>query len=154
MAEADSAAAVTLQDFPALLEVTREYARRHGVADRCTYLPGDLKRLAFAEQCYDLALLGNIVHSEGEASSRDLFRRLHRALRPQGRLAIIDILPNDERTAPAYPLVFALNMLVNTATGDTYTLAEYRRWLTEAGFVRVETADVGSHSPVVVAVKG
>jgi ubiquinone/menaquinone biosynthesis C-methylase UbiE len=154
VAEADPEAAVAFQDFPGVLEHTRQYAGRHGVAGRCAYLPGDLKQVDFGEGRYDLALLGNIVHSEGERSSRDLFGRLHRALRPGGRVVVIDLLPNDERTGPPYPLIFALNMLVNTEAGDTYTLAEYTRWLNEAGFGRVETADVGSHSPIVIGTRG
>jgi ubiquinone/menaquinone biosynthesis C-methylase UbiE len=153
VAEADPDALVTFQDFPGVLEHTRQYTGRHGVAGRCTYLPGDLKQVDIGEGRYDLALLGNIVHSEGERSSRDLFRRLHRALRPGGRVVVIDLLPNDERTGPPYPLVFALNMLVNTEAGDTYTLAEYTRWLNEAGFGRVDTADVGSHSPIVIGTR-
>jgi hypothetical protein len=60
------------------------------------------------------------------------------------------MIPNDARTAPPYALTFAINMLVNTEVGDTYTLAEYTAWLNEAGFPRVETADIGSHSPVII----
>jgi hypothetical protein len=153
VAEADPSARITMQDFPGVLEHTREYVRRHGIADRCEYLPGDLKQVDFGEGRYDLALLGNIVHSEGEASSRDLFRRLHRALRSQGQVAVVDLLPNEDRTGPPRSLIFALNMLLHTATGDTYTLTEYTHWLTEAGFAQVETADIGSHSPLVIAVK-
>jgi ubiquinone/menaquinone biosynthesis C-methylase UbiE len=153
VAEADPGARLTLQDFPGVLEHTKQYVKRHGLAKRADYLPGDLKQVDFGAGRYDVALLGNIVHSEGAASSRDLFRRLHRALRPEGQLAVIDILPNEERTGPPWALVFALNMLVNTTDGDTYTLDEYRRWLTEAGFARVETAEIGSHSPLIVGVK-
>jgi ubiquinone/menaquinone biosynthesis C-methylase UbiE len=153
VAEADPTARVTMQDFPGVLNHTRKYVQRHKVADRCDYLAGDLKKADFGSERYDVALLGNIVHSEGEASSRDLFRRLHRALRPQGRLVVIDMVPNDERTGPPVPLLFALNMLVNTAEGDTYTLAEYTHWLKEAGFARIETADIGSHSPLVTGIK-
>ena len=149
-AEADREARVTAQDFPGVFPTTREYVERHGLAERFDYLPGDLKEVDFGEAQYDLALLGNIVHSEGEQSSRDLFRRLHRALRPRGRVVVIDMIPDDARTAPPYPLIFALNMLVNTELGDTYTLAEYTRWLNEAGFSRVETADIGSHSPAII----
>ncbi len=153
VAQADPAASLTLQDFPGVLEHTRGYAEREGVADRCTYLAGDLKQVDCGAEKYDVALLGNIVHSEGEASSRDLFRRLHRALRPGGQLVVIDLLPNEERTGPAWPVIFALNMLVNTETGDTYTLSEYTQWLKEAGFTWVETADIGSHSPLVIAAR-
>jgi ubiquinone/menaquinone biosynthesis C-methylase UbiE len=153
VAEADPEASVTFQDFPGVLEHTRRYVERAGAAGRADYLAGDLKRVDFGAGRFDVAILGNIVHSEGEASSRDLFGRLHRALRPGGRLAVIDMVPRDDRTGPVYPLEFALTMLVNTEHGDVYTLAEYRAWLTAAGFARVETADVGSHSPLIVAVR-
>jgi ubiquinone/menaquinone biosynthesis C-methylase UbiE len=149
-AEADPSARVTAQDFPGVLPTTREYVRRHGLEERFDFLAGDLKEVDFGESRYDVALLGNIVHSEGEESSRELFRRLRRALRPGGRVVVIDMLPNDARTGPPYQLIFALNMLVNTERGDTYTLAEYTRWLQEAGFPLVTTADIGSHSPAVV----
>src|SRR5947209_1155607 len=152
-AEADTEARVTAQDFSGVLPTTREYVRRHGLKERFDYLPGDLKEVDFGEARYDLAILGNIVHSEGEQSSRDLFRRLNYALRPGGRIVVIDMIPNDARTAPPYALVFAINMLINTETGDTYTLAEYTRWLNDAGFPRVETADIGSHSPAVIGHK-
>ena len=68
-------------------------------------------------------------------------------------MAILDMVPNDERTGPPFPLFFALNMLVVTSEGDTYTLAEYTRWLNEAGFARVETVDIGTHSPAIVAAR-
>lgn len=52
-----------------------------------------------------------------------------------------------------FPLRFALNMLVHTEQGDAYTLAEYRDWPGKAGFGAVETLDIRSHSPLVVARK-
>ncbi|HST52996.1 MAG TPA: class I SAM-dependent methyltransferase [Pyrinomonadaceae bacterium] len=152
-AEADAGARVTAQDFPGVFRTTREYVRRHGLEDRFDYLPGDLKEVDFGEGRYDLAILGNIVHSEGEQSSRELFGKLQRALAPGGRIVVIDMIPDDARTAPPYALVFALNMLINTELGDTYTLAEYTGWLKDAGFQRVETADIGSHSPAVIGHK-
>jgi ubiquinone/menaquinone biosynthesis C-methylase UbiE len=153
VAEADQAAVVTMHDFPGVLDHTRDYVRRHDLADRCTYLPGNLKTVDFGADQYDVALLGNIVHSEGESAARDLFRRLHRALRAQGQLAVIDTIPNDQRNGPPFPLLFALNMLLHTEAGDTYTLAEYTAWLTDVGFARVKTADIGSPSPLVIGVK-
>lgn len=153
IAEADREARVTAQDFPAMLEVTRRYLERHGLLDRYDFLPGDLKEVDFGENRYDLALLGNIVHSEGERSSRALFRRLYRALRPGGRIAIIDMIPNDERTGPPFPIIFAVNMLVNTEEGGTFTLSEYTEWLAGAGYARVETADIGLHSPLIIGIR-
>ena len=153
IAEADKDARVTAQDFPRVLDLTRQYLTQHRVLNRYDFLSGDLKAVDFGEARFDLALLGNIVHSEGAASSRNLLKRLHRALKPGGRIAILDMIPNDDRSGPPFALLFALNMLVNTDEGDTYTLAEYTEWLEEAGFHRVGTTDIGSHSPAIVATK-
>jgi ubiquinone/menaquinone biosynthesis C-methylase UbiE len=151
LAEADPEARVTAQDFPGLLPLTRRYAERHDVAGRFDYLGGDLKQVEFPAGAYDLAILGNIVHSEGEAASRALFQRLRPALRPGGRVVIIDMIPDDERTGPPYPLIFALNMLLNTEAGDTYTRAQYAEWLAQAGFEPPEAVEIGSHSPMLVS---
>lgn len=153
IAEADKDARITAQDFPGVFNTTLEFVKRHNLEDRFDFLPGDLKEVDFGSERYDLALLGNIVHSEGERSSRDLFRRLYRALRPGGRIVIIDMIPDDERTGPPFALLFAINMLVNTEEGSTFTMAEYTNWLRDAGFSRVETADIGSHSPAIIGFK-
>ncbi len=153
IALADPQTHVVAQDFPALLEITQHYVRHHGVQEQFDFLPGNLREVDFGENQYDLALLGNIIHSEGEHNSRALFKKLYRAIRPDGRIVIVDMIPNEERTAPPYPVFFALNMLVNTMEGDTYTLREYSQWLNEAGFEAIETFNIGSHSPIIVASK-
>lgn len=157
LAETDAGAHVTAQDYPGVLKETAGFVARHGLAARFDYLPGNLNEVDFGTGRFDLAVLGNIVHSEGEASSRRLFRRLHAALAAGGRLAILDFFPNEDRTGPVPAVMFALNMLVNTEHGDTYTLSEYRAWLGEAGFAAVETVDIGEAgvmpAPAVVATK-
>ena len=55
-----------------------------------------------------------------------MIERAHRALRDQGLLLIGEFVPNDERTGPEVPLLFGLNMLVNTPHGDVFTMGEYR----------------------------
>jgi ubiquinone/menaquinone biosynthesis C-methylase UbiE len=150
VAERDPEARITAQDFPAMLAVARDYLKRHGVEKQFDFLPGDLKTVDFGREQYDLALLGNIVHSEGEQSARNLLQRLHAALRPGGRVVVIDFLPDDDRSGPPFPVFFALNMLLHTEHGDTFSLADYTRWLAEAGFSLVETVEFGSHSPVVI----
>jgi ubiquinone/menaquinone biosynthesis C-methylase UbiE len=148
IAEAYADARVTAQDLPKVLEQTRNYVEKCGVANRYDFLPGDLHRVMFPEGKYDLVLLGHIVHGESEASARQLFRKLQQALKPGGRLAIIDMIPNDERSGPPFPLIFALNMLVHTDAGGTYTFSEYTEWLMGAGFSSVEMLDFGDRTGV------
>jgi len=151
--EEDPSATATALDWPRVLDVAREFAAKHGVDDRFSTLEGSWRETPLEENTYDLALLGHICHAEGEEASREFLRRLCPALRPGGKAVVLDMVPNDERTAPAFPLLFALNMLVHTERGGTYTLEEYGRWFSEAGFKKVEAVDIRSHSPAIVASK-
>jgi len=150
---ANPASRITAQDLPEVLDVTREYARRNGVESRMQYLPGDLRQLAFPENRYDLAIAANVAHWIGERCTRDLLRRLHESLKAGGRIAIIDVMPNDDRTGPPAHLAFALTLLIGTQEGDIYTVQEYQQWLTEAGFAGVATAEMGSYSPLIIGRK-
>ncbi|MGH9451448.1 MAG: methyltransferase [Terriglobia bacterium] len=153
LADADASARVTFQDLPNVLKVTRDYVERHRLTGRCDFLPGKLEEVEFGDSRFNLAVLGNICHSEGERASRHLFAAIHRTLHPGGRIAIVETMPNDGRTGRVFPLVFALNMLVHTGEGDTFTLAEYSKWLSEAGYSAITTADIGLNSPLILAAK-
>lgn len=153
-AEQDKTAHLTMQDFPGVLVHTERFLSQHSVREQSDLLPGDLKVVDYGQERFDLALLGNIVHSEGEESSRHLFLKVCQALKPGGRIAVIDMIPNTERTGPPPALMFAVNMLVHTEKGSTYTLNEYTEWLTAAGFSQVETVTLnGFHSPIIVGTK-
>lgn len=152
-AEADPDARLAFQDFPGVLAHTRGYVERAGAADRAEYLAGDLNEVDFGRERFDVATLGNILHSEGEASSRRLLRRMFEALRPGGRCAIVEFVLDDDRSGPPRATLFALNMLVHTARGDAFTAAEMREWLREAGFARAEAVAIPFHSPLIVGTK-
>jgi ubiquinone/menaquinone biosynthesis C-methylase UbiE len=151
MLQRDPTARAIAMDWPRVLEVTRGFAERFGVADRYEYLPGNLREVDFGEGSCDLAILGHICHSEGAENSQRLFRRLHRALRPGGRLLIADMIPDEERKSATFPLLFAVNMLVHTAHGDTFTLSQHAAWLEAAGFSNVRTIATPGPSPLIVA---
>ena len=153
VAQTDPQSQITAHDLPEILEITKTYANKHHVGGQFTYLPGDLRTTHFGEGEFDLAILGNIVHSEGERFSRELFERMNDALKDGGRIAIIDIIPDEERTGPQSSLTVALAMLLDTEEGDLFTLAEYNDWLRQSGFTGIETADIGLHSPMVIAQK-
>jgi hypothetical protein len=42
--------------------------------------------------------------------------------------------------------MFAVNMLANTEEGSTYTETQYREWLTDAGFHKIEIIDLAQNS--------
>jgi len=108
---------------------------------------------AQASDAYDLVILGHIIHSEGEKHGKELLRKSYAALRPGGKLLIGEYVPNDARTGPAMPLLFGLNMLLQTEVGAVFTLREYRDWLKGEGFHKVVTVPVPPPSTVIIATK-
>jgi methylase of polypeptide subunit release factors len=154
IALARQSAQVTVRavDWPRVLEVTKSVAARHGVAERLTVVPGDFHEADFGQR-HQIAVLGHILHSEGRDCCRRLLRKTLAALAPGGTLAIQEFVPNDDRTAPPLALLFAVNMLVNTEAGDTYTYAELSAWLLEAGFSNPRRLEVPGPFPLVLADK-
>jgi SAM-dependent methyltransferase len=152
-AQAIPHARVTSMDFPEMTPITRGFAEKLGVADRYEYLEGDLRQVDFGHDAFDLVILGHIVHSEGETHGKELLRKSYAALSPGGKLLIAEFVPNDARTGPAMPLLFGLNMLLQTEEGNVFTLREYRTWLKAAGFRKVTTLPVSPPSTLILAAK-
>ena len=139
-------------DWPQVLKVTRRIAKKHGLADRLTTAPGDFFEADFGKG-HRLATIGHILHSEGRDRSRRLLKRVFSALAPGGTVAIQEFVPDDDRSGPPNALIFAINMLVNTEAGDTFTFSEMSGWLRAAGFRNPRLLDVPSVSPLVLADK-
>ena len=152
LAEQSPRVHISAVDWPAVLMVTERIARRHHVGDRLTTIPGDLLKVRFGKN-HQVATLGHILHSEGRERSRKLLQRTFQALAPGGTIAIMEFLVNHDRNDPVVGLLFAVNMLVNTEQGDTFSFEEISAWLREAGFVKPRQLDVPAVSPLVLASK-
>ncbi|MGA2622232.1 MAG: methyltransferase [Bacteroidota bacterium] len=132
----------TVFDLPNVLPLTKRYVRQAKLSGKVElqagdYLMDDLGR------GFDIVFLSAIVHSNSESENRKLIKKCARALNPNGRVVVQDFIMDDDRTAPLHGAFFALNMLVGTGSGDTYTESEVRSWMEEAGLskiVRRETA--------------
>jgi ubiquinone/menaquinone biosynthesis C-methylase UbiE len=151
-AQANTDARVTVVDFPEVTAVTRQFTDRFNVSYQYDYIEGNLRQVPFGKG-YNLAILGHIIHSEGEKWGKKLVKKCFNALRDGGLLLIAEMIPNDARTGPPLPLLFDLNMLVHTEQGSVFTMKEYRQWLKDAGFKKVTTIDAPSPSPLILATK-
>jgi ubiquinone/menaquinone biosynthesis C-methylase UbiE len=152
LAEQSPLVRIAAVDWPEVLKVTKKVAKRHGVANRLNGIPGDILKADFGSG-HQIATLGHILHSEGRERSQRLIRKVFKALAPGGTIVIAEFVPNDDRTGPPAPLIFAVNMLVSTTEGDTFTFAEMSQWLREAGFKRARALEVGGLSPLILANK-
>jgi ubiquinone/menaquinone biosynthesis C-methylase UbiE len=152
LAQSSTQVRVTAVDWPGVIPVTRKTVARFGLADRFTFVEGDLQQADFGSG-YRVATLGHILHSEGIARSKALLARTFAALAPGGIIAIQEFLVNADRTGPMSGLIFAVNMLVTTERGDTYSFEEISGWLSEAGFADARTLNTHGPSPLILATK-
>jgi SAM-dependent methyltransferase len=140
---------VTAVDWPGVIPITQKVAARFGVADRFRFVAGDLLEANFGSG-HAIVTAGHILHSEGEARSRLLLEKAFDALAPGGTIAIAEILVDANRTAPLPALIFAVNMLVNSDQGDTFSLEEISAWLRDAGFAHVRTVEAPGLAPLLI----
>jgi len=143
---------VTAVDWAGMIPTTKRVTEKFGARDRFDFIEGDLLKANFGNR-YDIAILGHILHSEGEERSRQLLKKTFGALKSGGTIAIAEWLVNDQRTEPAPALMFAVQMLVNTEKGDTFSFSEIKSWLEDAGFKKVRKLKTPHPSPLVVATK-
>ena len=152
LAQSSPRVQVTAVDWPGVLPITQKTADRFGVGDRYTMLPGDLGTVEFGQD-YNVITVGHILHSEGVERSKKLLRKCFDALAPGGTIAIQEFLVNPERTGPPMGLIFAVNMLIHTDTGDTWSFEEISGWLKEAGFTNPRQLEAPGPSPLILATK-
>ena len=131
---AGPASRATLYDLPDVLPIAEKHLRDAGLLGRVTLVGGNFDTDEALPAGADLAWVSAIVHQNSRAENRDLFRKVHAALAPGGKILIRDMLMDESRTVPADGAMFAINMLVNTPGGGTFTLGELAEDLAAAGF--------------------
>ncbi|MGH9679709.1 MAG: methyltransferase, partial [Candidatus Acidiferrales bacterium] len=141
----------TQLDWPNVNKIGRGYVSNFGVADRFHTIDGDFHTTDFGSAKYDFAIYSNIAHQETPAGNLAIFRKFRNALKPGGSLVISDFVLNDDRRGHPFAMMFASQMLIATKGGSTYRQSDYRQWLDEAGFTRVDIVSTPTPSTLVIA---
>jgi ubiquinone/menaquinone biosynthesis C-methylase UbiE len=129
-------------DLAAVIPIARENVKQANLETRVSFVPGDFYVDELPRGC-DLVLLSAIIHQNSPNQNLLLFQKIYRALDNNGVLLIRDFVMDSTRTKPLSGAMFALNMLVQTEGGDTYTFEEIEGSLKEAGFGDVELLAAG-----------
>jgi SAM-dependent methyltransferase len=132
----------TIFDLPDVIEMARERLQEEDLLDRTTLVAGDFHEQELPAGA-DLALISAIIHANSPEQNLDLYKKAFRALNPGGRILIRDHVMESDRTWPRGGAIFAINMLVGTGGGGTYTYEEIESALTAAGFINVHLIQKG-----------
>lgn len=124
-------------DLENVIPMAAERISKEGMGERIDLVAGDFYRDDFPGGC-DLALLSAIIHQNSPEKNVGLYIKIYNALEPGGAIVIRDYVMDESRTEPPAGVLFAINMLVNTQGGDTYTFKEIESGLQQAGFTDVK----------------
>ncbi len=122
----------TVLDLPDAVEGAAPILAREEMGDRVVLKAGDALVDDLGHAAYDLIIMFSLVHHFDEATNRALVARAAEALRPGGRMVILEALrprPGDRGQLGAFfDLYFGM-----TSESGTWTLAEMSSWQAAAG---------------------
>ena len=142
----------TIFDLPNIIPLTRKYIQSSGFEGQLDTNTGDYLVDDFGSG-YDLVFMSAIIHINSPEENLLLIRKGTEALNVGGQFVILDHIMNDDRTEPSVGAVFALNMLVGTVHGDTYTENEISSWMRDAGLTDIVCKETPSGNQLMVGKK-
>ena len=134
-------------DLPAISAEAKGYVAQFGLQDRIECRAGDYHTDEYEPEAYDAVTIFGALHQESPAQIVDILKRANRALKPGGRVIVLDMMTDATHTAPKFSALFAVNMALTTANGWVFSDAELKGWMREAGFEPGETRPVPPPMP-------
>ncbi len=136
---------VTQFELPAVQEVARELTAESSASGRIHFHPGDYHTDELPRG-FDRALLCGAVHQEHDEFAQSLFERIRASLNPGGRLLVVDMMLEPDRSGPLFSNLFSINMMLTSPNGRVHTASGLESLLKKAGFESV-TLTRPPHSP-------
>ena len=118
-----------VMDFPPAARVAEEFIREAGLAQRATASAGDFLKSPIPAEA-DVILMFNVVHGLSSEENGALVRRALEALRPGGRLYILDQMRGEANVSGLggfLPLMVGVN-LMNEIGGTAYGVHDVEEW--------------------------
>ena len=120
-----------LFDLPHVVKGAPPLLEAAGIADRCEVIGGDA--FSAVPAGYETYLLSRVIHDWDDEHAITLLRRCHEAIKPHGKVLLVERVILIDSTPQLLVLESDVNMLVATG-GKERTDAEYRTLLSAAGF--------------------
>jgi ubiquinone/menaquinone biosynthesis C-methylase UbiE len=131
-ARTEPTAHVTYFDQEVVLEQARRNVEQLKALGQARFWPGNLFTQDFGEAAYDFIILPQVLNVLRPESLPDMFRRVARALKPDGILVIAEYVLNERRDGPLDHLYFGLRRFL-TNEGDLLSHSEYAALLADVG---------------------
>ncbi|MBI3803215.1 MAG: methyltransferase [Nitrospirae bacterium] len=143
----------TIFDRPAAVKVARAEAKRADLSEQVDVIGGDLFTDDYGGP-YDVIFYSNVVHIYSPQENRRILKKIKAALKPGGKLIIVEYFLDKNHAHPPDVSSFNLMMLLFTDRGRCYTWEEVTAWLKETGFSRFHRTQVDGKIGILEATLG
>jgi O-methyltransferase domain/Dimerisation domain len=138
-------------DLPPVQPVFEEYIRHFGLQDRLSFQVGDFFRDPLPAA--DVLIMGHILHDWDLQQKHLLLQKAYATLPKRGALIIYEAMIDNDRSKNLAGLLMSLNMLIETAGGFDFTIADCQKWLRAAGFKRTKAVPLAGPDTMVIGYK-
>jgi len=135
--KSNEALQAVVYDLPTTRTLAEKIIARFELSNRVTFVGGDYLSDTL-QGTFDVVWLSHILHGEGRDDCINLIQKAAAVLEPGGLMVIHDFILDDTMDGPMFPALFALNMLVGTPSGQSYSEAQIMDMLAQAGIVQTK----------------
>jgi SAM-dependent methyltransferase len=127
----------TIYDLKTTRPLAEKVVGQFGLSDRINFVGGNYLTDALPSS-FDVVWLSHILHAEAPEDCQRLIRKAAAVLEPGGMLLVHDFVLENTMDGPLFPTLFALNMLVGTPAGQTYSESQIMTMLDLADFIEIQ----------------
>jgi hypothetical protein len=138
-------------DLPPVEPFAKATIQKFQLADRVKAVSGDFFKDPLPKA--DIVTMGNILHDWGEDNKIILMHKAYEALPKGGAFIAIENVIDNERNQNAFGMMMSLNMLIETAHGFDYTLADFDKWAKQVGFKSTSIMSLTGPTSAAIAYK-
>jgi 3-hydroxy-5-methyl-1-naphthoate 3-O-methyltransferase len=125
-------------DFPMVCEVTNEYIQQFNASSQVSTLEGNFLEDKIPKD-FDVVILSQILHGYSPEECGRILGLAKQAMKSKGLLIVNEFCMDDDKTGPLFPALFALNMVVGSKGGNSYSSEELHQMLETNGFHEIRT---------------
>lgn len=142
-------------DLPTTRPFAEKIIERFGLSQRIDFIGGDYLSDPLPDS-FDAVWLSHILHAEGPAECRRLIHKAAAVLPTGGLMVIHDFILDSTMDGPVFPALFALNMLLGTPAGQTYSEGQIEEMMVQAGIVQTKRLPFRgpTESGIITGIKG
>jgi hypothetical protein len=128
-----------------------DHVAARGLASRLRFYAGDFFHDPLPSA--DVLVLGRVLHNWDLPTKHMLLAKAHAALPAGGALVVYERFIDDARLTATAGLLSSLNMLIMTAGGFDFTVAECVAWMQAAGFHDMRSEPLADEHSMIVGRK-